>query len=70
MKVPLIRSPYTRSKGSASRPISHSDWGILRPFSGTLLRNDPQFLVKKIYQVIKKRRTRALKGTGNISKGK
>jgi hypothetical protein len=37
----------------------------------TLLRNDPQFLMKKIYQVIKRRtHVRTLKGTGSISKGK
>ena len=37
----------------------------------TLLRNDPQFLVKKIYQVIKRRtHVRTLKGTGGFSTGK
>jgi anaerobic magnesium-protoporphyrin IX monomethyl ester cyclase len=37
----------------------------------TLLRNDPQFLMKKIYQVIKRRtHVRTLKGTGGISEGK
>jgi hypothetical protein len=37
----------------------------------TLFRNDPQFLMKKIYQVIRRRtHVRTLKGTGSISTGK